>query len=155
MASAPRLSTPIAILAGSVIIAAAILIGLRRAPEAPPPQPAAPSSAPAPPPPRAAKPVVDREAVAKEVDAALARVRKTLADKCVPKGVTPTSDAPLFKCAFDFTFDAEGRQSVRGIVVDRATVRPEMTPCVTENLPPLSITPPGQSVRIEAPFVLP
>jgi hypothetical protein len=152
MASDSRLSTPIAILAGSVIIAAAILIGLRRAPEAPLPQPAAPSSAPAPPP---AKPQVDREAVAKEVDAALSRVRKALADKCVPKGVTPTSDAPLFKCVFDFTFDAEGRQIVRGILVDRATMRPEMTPCVTENLPPLSITPRGQSVRIEAPFALP
>jgi hypothetical protein len=170
MASDPRISTPTAILLGSVIVAAGLFFGLRDRsdPQPPAPAPAPSAAALAPPSPampaeavqpvqpaQPAGPAADRSAVAKQAEAALAQHRKSLTDQCLAPSLARKPDPPVVKYVFNVTFDAEGKQIARGVSEDREAARPEVTACVSEKLPTLTVPPPGQTVRVEIPLSLP
>src|SRR5262245_55948606 len=122
MSDPKTLSTPTAILIGSVIIAAGLFFGLRE--RAPAPPPAAPSGttvaapqqppqqAPAPPP---APPAVPREQVAKQVALALEKHRALLIEKCWKPSVEKQPTPASAKVTFNFTFDASGTMLARGL----------------------------------------
>jgi hypothetical protein len=164
MASNPRISTPTAILLGSVIIGAGLFLGLRgrsdpqpsgRAPapsavQLAPPSPAIPAE-----PAQPLGPAADRSAVAKQAEAAVAQHRKSLTDQCLAPSLARKPDPPVVKYVFNVTFDAEGKQIARGVSEDREAARPEVTACVSEKLPTLTVPPPGQTVRVEIPLSLP
>lgn len=161
---APALSTPMAIVLGSVIIAAGLFFGLRGGRnDAPVPMgpPVANVSS-------VVKPMldrsealqpssssVDRQRVLREAVAVLAQYKKALTDKCLAPALAKKPDPPLVRFRFNITFNAEGKPIARGIRDDRETARPEVTNCVNENFPQIIVTPPGQSVLVDVPLELP
>jgi hypothetical protein len=171
MASERSLSTPVAVLVGSVIIALAVVFGplIRGAPndraqpatsapittpaEPSPPPKAEPISPGRAPPPAAAPP--SKEAVAAEVAKGLDSYRKELLDRCWKPAVAKQPDPPTLELGFNFTFDADGRQMGRGVREDRKTARPEIRECIDDVVKQLTISPPGTSVAVEVPFTLP
>lgn len=174
MAQESKLSTPQAILIGSVVVAVGAFFGLRDKPaptpaSAPPassapsalgaaPSEPAPANAPVRPPeitPAPAAALADRSAVLKEAVAALEKQKKTLLDTCLKPSLAKQPEPKNVKFTLDYSFDAEGKQLARGIQEDRATSRSDVTQCVGAKLLPLSVTPPGQTVRLEIPLELP
>jgi hypothetical protein len=155
MAREPSISTPTAILLGSVVVALGLYFGLRGRSE--PPVPLAPPTAAerppevAPPP----RPAVDRSAVAKQVEAALAKHKKTLTESCLAPSLATRPEPKTVKLVFNYTFDTNGKQISRGVSEDRETSRADVTACVTDKLPEISVSPQGESVHVEAPLELP
>lgn len=162
MAQESKLSTPVAILLGSVIISVGVFLGLRSKTDAPPapiPAPVAlPAQAPAPPPRIEVAPApkpVDRSVVAKQVSVELEKQKKTIVDKCLAPSLATKPEPKNVKYMLNFSFDPSGKQLSRGIAEDRATSRPDVTQCVTSTLTTIVVEPPGQSVFVEVPFDLP
>jgi hypothetical protein len=165
MASERSLSTPAAVLIGSVIIALAVVFGpMIRGDASDRAQPAAPPvTAAEPAPPRkedpAAPPVTSApastEAVTAEATKALEKLRKELLDRCWKPAVAKQPDPPTFKVTFNFTFDATGRQVARGAREDRATARPEIRECIDDVVSQITISPPGAAVYVQVPLTLP
>jgi hypothetical protein len=163
MAKEPRISNQTAILLGSVIIALGLYLGLRQRSEAPPPAavsvvndppraPAAPRE-PERPAPLAAR--VDRSEIQRQVEAALATHKKRLVEKCLAPSLAKKPQPATVIYSFNYTFDANGKQIARGLIEDRETSRADVTRCVNENLPPIEVSPTGQSVPVDVALVLP
>ena len=153
------LSTPMAIVIGSVIIALGLYLGLsnnktERQSEPTAVTPTAKEVAvPAPVP--MAKPLVDKARVIREASALLATHKKSLTEKCLAPSLIKKPDPPNVKYLFNITFDAAGKIIARGVAEDRTTSRPEVLACIDESFPVLVVTPPGQTVLVDVPFELP
>jgi hypothetical protein len=142
-----KLSTPVAIVVGSIIIAGALYLGLRE--RAAPPTTTTASAVLAPPATPTRVPVtVKPDDVRRRVLAELARHRKTIVESCAPDG-----GAAAF--TFEYTFAADGRQLGRGVIEDRGTGNPETTACVLKSLPALKLEPIGRSAKTTVRFELP
>ena len=163
MAKEPRISNQTAILLGSVIIALGLYLGLQRKPAEPPPPaapvvidaPRAPAAVPEPDRPAPAAAHVDRSEVAKQVEAALAKHKKMLVEKCFAPSLAKNPEPKTVTYAFNYTFDASGKQIARGIMESRENSRPDVTQCVNQNLPAIEVSPPGQSMPVDVTFVMP
>ncbi|MBK9261356.1 MAG: hypothetical protein IPM54_16325 [Polyangiaceae bacterium] len=155
---ASGLSSSTAILLGSGIIALGLYFGLRSSKSDVPPMlpPAAgPAVDRAPLAPAKPAPFVDKAKVAKDAAAALDRHKKALTETCVAPALAKKPDPPTVKYLFNITFDAAGRPIARGVVEDRATSRPEVLTCISDNFPVIQVPPPGQSVLVDVPLELP
>ena len=147
---------PAAIVIGAAMIAAGLYFGLRARPEAvvaPAPVPlssVAPRAMVPPPPP---PPAADAAAATKEVAAVIASKRPELAKACASL-LTPPSKEPK-RVDLNITFDASGKEIVRGVTEPRGRSTPGLGNCVTDALPPLTVTPQGVTVRVEVPVELP
>jgi hypothetical protein len=171
MTDRPRLSTPAAILVGSVIIASALGVAtyfaLRSsastaeptvAQHAPPQQSSVAHDAST----VGAAAAVALEPhetlsgrVIEQAKAKLEQQRASLKTKCWdgPAAKNPQPAASRF--VWSFTFDAEGKQLARGISEDRATLRPGTSICLSTELEPFEIAPPGRSIEVKVDFQLP
>jgi hypothetical protein len=171
-----RLSIPAAIVLGATIAGALIATGLYlalRPPEGAPPRSSEAarepyalrpdSSGPRPetlalttvPPAGAqspASPPASREEVAKAAAAAIEARRAEIVKKCW--GRSPKDSSPQ-KYVFNFTFDAGGRQITRGVVEGPENRRPDVTRCMLETLPSLTLHAIGAVTYVEVPFSLP
>jgi len=166
MAKEPWISNQTAILLGSVVIALGLFLGLRSRDAAPPPLPppatqppaaqttAAQTTAPPPAAPPAA-PSIDRSEIVKQAAAALGSERKKLGEKCFAPSLAKQPEPKTVKLNFNFTFDASGKQIARGVSEVREFARPDVTSCVLDALPAISVPAPGQTVFVEVPFELP
>lgn len=160
---------PASILAGCGVIAAGLYLGLRASQPAAPPAssrpldsaPAATSVAPpsaqaAPPPAR-----VDADAVQKRVqEAAAAAIEKEKREKYLPQCWVPALEEnpqpPTSKHFFVLGFDAEGRESVRGLSDIRGESRAEVGACVQRVPMGIRISPPpGIPVNVQVPLEFP
>lgn len=103
-------------------------------------------------PPRSAQTAGENLALA---TAALEKHRAMMVAKCVSPAMAKQPTPPQVKLTFNLTFDAQGKQLMRGIAEDRATSRAEVTQCVTDQLPALEIPPTGANVYVEVPWTLP
>jgi hypothetical protein len=148
--SSRTLSTPVAILLGSVVIALGVYFGLRAqrtdepAPSAAPPQP----SASPPPSPATARLRVEPKELDKLVAKALERQREQLHATCGTDGGTVT-------LTLDFRFDSDGSQRARGVREHRGTPAPELTACILKALPPLKLRPLGQPMKTSVELAFP
>lgn len=161
------LSTPTAILIGSLIIAVGAYLGLqKRAPEAPSagpsqPFPGPPSAIPAvaPPPPLIAaappQPATPSAVVEQQAAAALSSHHDRLVKVCLQPSLQKNPTPPAARFRLNIMFDAEGRQIARGISEERDASRPDVTRCVLAELPPLSIPPPGWKASVVTALSLP
>jgi hypothetical protein len=168
MSDRPLLSTPTAILLGSAMIAAGAYFGLRARP-APVPEVAAPvvvapagaeptsasaspSSAPAPSP---ATP--DRDAVVAraraDAAAAVAAQRGRMAKAC--GALLAPSPPPGPRVHLDLSFDPSGREVARGVLELRGQGQPGLGACIAGAVPPITVSPPGATTRVEVPVELP
>lgn len=154
---ASGLSSSTAILLGSGIIALGLYFGLRSSKsDVPPMLPrAGPAVDRAPLTPAKPAPIVDKAKVAKDAAAALGKHKKALTETCVAPALAKKPDPPTVKYLFNITFDAAGRPIARGVVEDRATSRPEVLTCISDNFPVIQVPPPGQSVLVDVPLELP
>ncbi len=159
------LSTPMAIVIGSVVISSGLYFGLRSGNGAkndgPPAQPEAMSAASQAPVSRdvapTAKPLpsVDKTSVVREVIAVLEKHKKLLTEKCLAPSLVKKPDPPNVKYLFNVTLNAAGILIARGVVEDRTTSRPEVLQCINDNFPVVRVPPPGQTVLVDIPFELP
>jgi|GEM_PF-1093292 len=154
------LTTPIAILIGSAIISGALFLGLRTGTSDAASMHSPAASVMNQPPPAAVPtwkkaPAVDKAKVTKDAVAALDEHRKSLAEKCVAPALAKKPDPPIVKYLFNITFDAAGRPVARGVIEDRATSRPDVLACISDNFPVIHVPPPGQTVLIDVPLELP
>jgi hypothetical protein len=173
-----RIDTSTAILLAGALIGVGVFFGLRsrpaEAPAAPtgpiaPPSTEGPSAAPRPTtaeaPPRAATPGdaatgptaargPSQTEIAKQAERAIDAHRAALVKKCWE----PIKDKPSaaeVRFLVDVTFDADGKQKLRGIKQDKGTSGPDVTDCVMATLPPLRIQPPGVVTHADVQFRLP
>jgi hypothetical protein len=155
------LSTPMAILMGSVVISLALYFGLRSGKnDGPPPLPVAASTvkelAAAPGPVPTAKPAsFDKARVIREATLELDKHKKALAEKCLAPSLAKNPDPPKVKYTFNITFNAAGNIIARGVTEDRATSRPDVLQCINEDFPAVRLSPLGQTVLVDVPFELP
>ncbi len=158
----PLLSTPVAVLAGSVIIAVAVYLGLRDRGSASPGQTPSPGAAlgtqsatgapPLPPgPPRSA---VDAAAAVSAAKAALQEQKKIAVTKCWAPSAEVQADPASVTYAFNFGFGPDGKQITRGIAEPRGA-RPGMVNCMQAELPPIAIPAQGQAIGVEVELTLP
>ena len=178
-----RLDTPTAILLAGALVGVAVFFGLRSRPaNAPaPPRGAVEASPPAPraPPPHAAAPEPrDTEApgvapaasgsqaagaakaplpgdITREALRAIDEHRAALVKKCWAPAIKNKPSPTEARFYVDVTFDAKGKQTLRGIKGDPETSRPGVTECVTGTLPPLQIPAPGVPSHADVSFRLP
>lgn len=175
MALDKHISTQTAVLLAGALIAAAVFFGLRSrepAPPAPAPRPSAVSDLdqildppPAPPRPSAAPPSTpppaetmapDRAAVLAAARKELERHRTAVVEACVKPALEKQPQPPTIKLTFNITFDAQGKQVMRGVVEDRATMREGVSMCAMQAIPVLAL--PMQlaaPISVEVPWVLP
>ncbi len=156
------LSTPMAIVIGSVIISGGLYFGLRSSKnDGSPTLPVAMSSMNEPPvspdavsmvkPP----PSVDKIRVVRDATAELDKHKKSLTEKCLAPSLAKKPDPPNVKYLFNITLNAAGNLIARGVVEDRPTSRPEVLQCLNDNFPAVRVPPPGQTVLVDVPFELP
>jgi hypothetical protein len=81
--------------------------------------------------------------------------REAMVEHCWNPSVAKQPTPPSMKLVWNFSFDANGAQIIRGVREDRATMRPNVRQCVEDLLQPIQIPPPGAGVYIEVPFTLP
>jgi hypothetical protein len=96
-----------------------------------------------------------RNVLLQQVKDALDAQRAMLTEKCWAPAIKDQPGPHEIGYVFDFTFDPQGRQIMRGMIENRSTARPVVTSCVADALLPIMIPAPGASVRIEVPFRLP
>jgi hypothetical protein len=128
----------------------------------PPPPVAAPTLtqpsaalAPVPVPTAKPAPTVDKARVVQQATTAINTHKKSLVEKCLAPSLAKKPDPPNVKYIFNITFDAAGNILARGVVEDRATSRPDVLQCVSDNFPALHIESPGQTVLVDVPLELP
>jgi hypothetical protein len=167
---APVISTPVAILIGSVIVALGLYLGLRqRAPTQAevPVAPTAPlagantatSTAASPagqtPPVPATSASVDVPAAAKAARAALEKHKKAALEKCWAPSAKTQPEPASVKYVFNLNFGPDGKQVTRGITEPRGGNRPGVVNCMQAELPPIEIPAQGQPVAVEVELTLP
>ncbi|HZF55817.1 MAG TPA: hypothetical protein VE093_44685 [Polyangiaceae bacterium] len=174
MTSQRTLSTPAAILISGVLLAGAVFFGLRSRPSAPSSADDRSASSPRPPtapagdarpgpgdvgsdlaPPAPAPGSASRDAATAQVVKAIEAQREAMVEHCWNPSVAKQPTPPSMKLVWNFSFDANGAQIIRGVREDRATMRPNVRQCVEDLLQPIQIPPPGAGVYIEVPFTLP
>lgn len=142
-----------AIIIAGALIAAGLYFGLREM------RPSAASPAPAPSTPReepvAQRPVTTPAQAPFLVDALLNMHRPRLREQCFEPSRRKNAEPPESRFTLQFTFNAEGQEIGRGILEERGTSRPDVTECLTRELPQLRIPPAGLPVRVDADFQLP
>lgn len=141
MGAGLHLSTPVAIVIASAVVATGVYFGLRAQGPAPGQTPVALAPAPAPP--------VDRAQVAAHALAALAYQRPHLLARCYRPAAVAAAEPPIVQYQLDLSFDARGVQIMRGIVELGGDHSPELTRCLTDTLTPLLIPPPGAPASVE------
>lgn len=140
------MSTPTAILLGSVIVAAAVLYG-RGAPEAGPvsvPSSPAPERAPI-----VHPAITPRETVVVQAEDSLKYQRAGLRARC------PARPGESYRFTLDVTFDPGGNEVIRGIIEDTGNPATGMGTCLTAAIIPLKVPPPGVTTRVEVPLLWP
>lgn len=146
------ISTPTAIVIGSVIVAAGLYFGLQQrpapvaAPIAPPPAPTPVQPTPAPIP---TPTIVPAATVARQASETLEYHRALLRERCSPPAGTTA------RFTLNVTFDAAGTQVIRGIVEDRDNPPPGLGGCGNTTLPALRVPPPGAVTAIEVALTVP
>jgi len=175
LATTPTVSTPIAIIAAGALIGAGLFFGLRSRTSASAPETAAvPTTASSPAAEaraRDAAPALetsvdtstgivatagskpgtaDVKAATTASRLALEKHRKTMVDQCLAPALAKQPEPAKVNLSFSFSFDAAGAQTARGISEDRATSRPDVTQCIQQKLPAITIPAPGGAVFIEA-----
>jgi hypothetical protein len=164
---APFVSTPVAVLIGSVVIAFGLYFGLSaRQPQAPSPTTAGPTAPTAPaastdtrqtaqpqPPPALAS--ADIPAATAAVTAALEKQRKVAVEKCWAPSAKTQPDPASVKYGFNFNFGPDGKQVTRGITEPRGGNRPGVVNCMQAELGPIEIPAQGQPVAVEVELTLP
>ena len=153
-----NLATPISIVVAGAFVGAGLVLGLRgRQPEAPAPArasgPARARGVPALEAP--ASPPVSQEKIAAEAAAGLEAQRAALVKKCWHPSVLTQPTPTTMLLTYNFTFDAQGNQVLRGVSVDRATGRADVIACLNGLVQPIHVSPPGASTYVEVPFTLP
>jgi len=167
----PRLSTSTSILIAGAMIAVGAFFGLRSreaattpttaTPAVPPPTGAAETpphatATPAtttPPAPTSSAPPVDRAKVEALVRDRFEPLRKELASKCWKPALAPSG---RYEIKLVYAFDAEGRELSRGSLESRVHGNPEVTRCVLDALPQLTLPPIGAGVsELVVPVVFP
>jgi hypothetical protein len=116
------------------------------------------SQGPAAPPPASApstSAAADRAAAVAAATKDLERHRAEVVKKCAEPALAKQPNPPQIKLTFNVTFDAEGKQIMRGVVEDRETMREGVSMCAMNTIPPLSIPAQGASVYVELPWSLP
>jgi hypothetical protein len=140
-----RFAVPVAIVVAGALVGIGMFFGLRaNGAHSPSETPAVP-----------AVPVPAQDVLLQQAKDALDAQRAMLTEKCWVPAIKDQPDPHEIGYVFDFTFDAQGRQIMRGTIENRATARPAVTSCVADALLPIVIPAPGASVRIEVPFRLP
>jgi hypothetical protein len=140
MSQRTLLSLPVAIVAAGALIAVAVYFGLRdqSTPAARPPPaatPTAPSpSAPPPPPPPPPDPGA-REKVAEQLAASFAELRPKLLASCWTPIADTLEEPRMWKATYVFSFDHNGNQVSRGVMIDRGSARADIGSCVQQHLP--------------------
>jgi hypothetical protein len=172
-------ATPVAILAGSVVIAIAVFFGLRARPVAATPPAAASSATSAPgststggPAPAPAQPGVSAPnaaaltlaggrgsprdtGVEPDVVAALEKQRPALVESCWKPTAGSAPDAGATAgFEIDVSFDEAGHEVTKGIS-PRGKVSPDLLRCLNMRSPSLAIPPRGVRTRARVPFTLP
>jgi hypothetical protein len=159
----PRgLTTPQAVVAGSAIVSLGLFLGLRgqavgpAATEAPgaesaPPtrtEPRAESSLPSramvsqsPSAPQVPARAGNAEAGRQRVQAALDALRSSLEKKCYAPSVAKAPQPVKYKVTLLYSFGPDGQQLSRGTEEDRSAARPDVTSCITEQVPLLELGP--------------
>ena len=150
-------STPVAILVGSCIVGLGLYFGLahRAAPVPSPPVPVPPAASTAAPPATSEAPVTQVDEVRKQVAAAMAAKKPTIVERCWKPALAKQAEPKQGSWTFNFSFDASGKQLMRGVVEDRQRLRHDVTACIGDVLGILTIPPPGGPVFVEVPFELP
>ena len=141
------MSTKVAIVLGSVIVAVGLYFGLRgRAPEvAPRPRVAAPVERDEP------GPTVEAAVVTGQAIEALKYHHRALYERCYAPAMQGAAQRPV-RMVLQVTFDARGEQVMRGVVERREAASAEVTRCVLEQLPALRVPAPGAVVAVELPL---
>lgn len=148
------MSTSTAIVLAGALIGLGLYLGIRRDPLERPAPPAAEARVlPVVPPPTA--PAPDPGRVRRHAEAALAYHRPGLRQACYLPAVAGEAPLPNIAFEFTFTFGPDGVQVMRGVVEMRDASRPAVTACVTAELPPLRIPPPGEIVQVVLPLSFP
>jgi hypothetical protein len=158
---------PVAIIAAGALIGLGLFFGLRSQTAGPalPADAASPTTSPVtapasallplPTPPEPPRPgpataaAVDTKAVAASLKLALDQHKKMIVEQCLNPSLAKKAEPKTVKLSFNFSLDASGKQVARGVSEDRATSRPEVTQCIQEKLPGLSVAPPGASVFVD------
>lgn len=178
-----ELLTPAAILVGSVIIGAALYLGLQGRAEPPyaappsvhaPTRPeGAPPGAPGPNPPAplpAAQPALAapgaglapppaaaeiRKKVEADAAKALEQLRPHLVKTCWEPSSRKKAEPPRAKYIFNVSFDPSGKEIARGISEVRGMERPDAAQCLRGEPLSLQIPPPGQHIGVDVELMLP
>lgn len=146
-------AVPLAILLGSIVIAAGLFFGLRPQPtpvaptSAPPPIPSASPTAP-PPTPQRTDPQVQSDVVA-----AITSARPAWIAACWDTADPAQRKAGRYIAAT--AFDASGKLVVWGISELRNESDPAIAQCLRRYVNTLRIPAPGHPVSVEVPFALP
>ncbi|MFO0589014.1 MAG: hypothetical protein U0441_15800 [Polyangiaceae bacterium] len=170
MASEKSHSTEIAIVLAGALIGGGLYFGLRgRESPAPPPAPVATSPGgaaqtppqqpgggvqqPGSPPPAA--PALDKASVLAAATKDLERYRADVVKKCVEPAIKKQPNPPIVKLTFNVSFDAQGKQVMRGVMEDRETWHEGVSMCAQDTIPALAVPPPGANVGVDLPWTLP
>ncbi len=167
-ADKPAISTPVAILAGSIIIGLGLYFGLRSgrgeqpalgSASASPAGSASTAGQPDSTPRRrdtadTPVPVAAPSVVAQQAQAALDHYKPMLTDRCLHEPRATNAAPAEIRLSFNVTFGADGAQVARGLQEQRGYSDPSVTRCVGDLLPPLKIPPPGAITQVDISLVL-
>jgi hypothetical protein len=150
-------SIPVAIVVAGGFIGGGLFFGLRASRPAPPvpsvnATASGASSAGVP------EPTAEPSSAAKvlaDATAALEAQRPRIVVECWQASAKRQPEPGIMHVVYTFSFNAQGQQLARGISVDRATGRPDVTSCLSTAVHPVTIPPPGAPVSVDVPFTLP
>jgi len=152
--------TPISILVGSGIIAAGLFFGLRARPSATVTATAtldrgSATPAPTPPPAPSSDPSIVKKAVADIAAAIQAEKVKTFVPKCWTPLVAKQPQPATSRLVISTSFNAEGKEVIRGVSEERGKSRADVAGCVRDLPIGLTIPAPGVIVNAEIPVEFP
>ncbi|NUP08468.1 MAG: hypothetical protein HOW73_20655 [Polyangiaceae bacterium] len=104
---------------------------------------------------RSALASADHKQVERDALAALERQRKVIVDACFSPALAKKPEPSPIKLRFNYAFGADGKQLGRGVAIDRGNSRSDVTNCILEKLPAISIPAPGSVVTVDVPWTLP
>lgn len=176
MANEPRSLVPLSILGAGALVGAGLYFGLAARPIvlSPPPTPEPPSASvapalppsnpapvqatPPPEPPPATPGPLPPEVVTKATDdatRALERSKKQLVETCWKPAVAETPEPKTARFIFNLSFDAQGKESARGVTELRGESRADVGQCLRASTGGLEIPAPGAVVAVSISVVFP